>query len=681
MRWTEAEIRQREERQQPAQQAVPSSPLPAAAGGSAQPSSAIAAADSSSPAATAKSAAPASLSSPAWSGAAYPASFLLPPAPPSSPLLRGVLWFDCVYPMQAHWLDLRHLLASHNHEQLIPAIVPDDVEIVSMIPRVKEGGVFVQFEARRGDAYDSAEAVAQAVIQRLRQRPVRARLTTRPVHCHLVKGEPFLEDLQSRFPSARLRLEVKGGAQAMADLTLEHLYAELRAFGRINDLVLAPYAKEQPRQASVQYRRMHGAVGARNCLHRLSIPVATVPPSASPPQLASLFFTYDSVLKTSYIIEFAQKHPRLMVPLLGLLFAAFTFLIFDPLRSFNIVNKITGRFTIAGLSRHGPLPFLRLQLSRLFQHRIFDVFKHESERTVVRSSWSAREADEAKVEKWLSAVPDRLLFITGAKGAGKQALVKAVTADRQNVVSINFAQFIDRNDEEFVKGSAAAAAAAALALPVPASLPHPCSRSDLRRSSCAVQCEAGQAGRGTRAAAGCCLGCCAECGCACGCCAVTGLSSAVGFSPGFSLLTWVSSLMDIFTPGAGKASGAATAQFSSQLQKILEVTTDALVSIDSRQSRRVHSNDAGQVVEEQHRDRTEQLRSRVMDLVRTGEGTSSPNLRKVESGKQQERNKPDVLGKEAAGGSHSKDAISDSKGSHRSSHAAAAIAAEAEAEH
>ena len=173
---------------------------------------------------------------------------------------------------------------------------------------------------------------------------MRARFTTRPVHCHLVKGEPFLEDLLSRFPSGRLKIEVKGNAVATSELTLEHLFGQLRAFGRINDLVLGPYVKEQPRQASVQFRRMHGAVGARNCLHRFAIPVVTSPPTPGPPAMATMYFAYDSVLKTSYLIDFFNKHPRIMVPLLGLLFAAFTFLIFDPLRSFNIVNKITGRW-------------------------------------------------------------------------------------------------------------------------------------------------------------------------------------------------------------------------------------------------------------------------------------------------------------------------------------------------
>ena len=69
--------------------------------------------------------------------------------------------------MQAHWLDPRHLLATHNHEQLMPSIIPHSVDIVAMIPRIKEGGVFVQFEAKKGDEFSSAQDVADAVIRRL----------------------------------------------------------------------------------------------------------------------------------------------------------------------------------------------------------------------------------------------------------------------------------------------------------------------------------------------------------------------------------------------------------------------------------------------------------------------------------------------------------------------------------
>ena len=549
---------------------------------------------SSSP--SSSSAAPASLSSSALTNKNTDAPFLLPPAPPSSPLIRGVLWFDCVYPMQAHWLDPRHLLATHNHETLIPTIMPDDVEIISMIPRIKEGGVFVQFETKKGDEYETAHDVSLAVIRRLRKKPVRARFTTRPVHCHLVDGEPFLEDLMSRFPSARLKIEMKGSDVACKEVTLEHLFGELRSFGRIVDLILGPYVKDQPRQASVQYRKMHGAVGARQCLHRSLIVVQPPPPTvgAAPPAATSLmlFFTYDSVLKTSYIIDFANKHPRIVVPLMGLILAAFTLLIFDPLRSFNITNKITGRFTIRGLTHSGPLVFLRTQLASLWNHRIFDVFKHEGSERVVRSTWSAREADEEKVNRWLHSIPDRLLFITGAKGAGKQALVRKVTEDRKNVVTINFGQFMDRNDEEFVKG----------------------------------------------------------------------LSNAIGFAPGFSILSWISNIMDIFTPGAGKASGAGTAQFTSQLQKILEVWTDALVAIDSRATKKIKSTADGQVVTEgKDVEGKDAVRDKVMELVKSGEGTSHPNEKNAETGRVAEKNKPLAIEKGGEESSERKDAAEDDK--------------------
>lgn len=509
-------------------------------------------------------AAPSSLSSPAPTNKNLTSSFILPPVSPSSPLIRGVLWFDCVFPMQVHRLDPRHLFATHNHETLIPSVMPKDIDIVSMIPRIKEGGVFVHFETRKNDQWSNASEMAQAVIRRLTAKPVRARLTTRPVHCHLVKGDPFIEDLLTRFPASRLKIEIKGSATALSEVTLEHLFGELRAFGRINDLVLSPWVKDQPRQASVQYRRMHGAVGARNCLHRFHVMIGMMPATLGAPVTTSpvtLYLSYDSMLKTSVVMDWAQKHPRLIVPLIGLLFAAFTFLIFDPLRSFNITNKITGRFKIGNLTHRGPLPWIRDAVRGFFNHRIFDVFRHQgNDDPISRSTWSAREADQEKVDKWLASIPDRILFLTGPKGSGKAALVKKVTADRPNVLSINFGTFIDRNDEEFVKG----------------------------------------------------------------------LSQAVGFSPGFSLLTWISSIMDIFTPGAGKAAGAGSAQYSAQVSKILEIMTDSLASIDEKSSKRVKSvkdEKDGNLVIEEHRETSHPKRTHD-----TSTPTDSQKDRKIDDG-------------------------------------------------
>ena len=38
-------------------------------------------------------------------------------------IIRGVLWFDNMYPMRAHWLDPRFLLVSHNHHRVVPKVI------------------------------------------------------------------------------------------------------------------------------------------------------------------------------------------------------------------------------------------------------------------------------------------------------------------------------------------------------------------------------------------------------------------------------------------------------------------------------------------------------------------------------------------------------------------------------
>jgi hypothetical protein len=444
----------------------------------------------------------------------------------SSPLMRGVLWFDNVYPMRAHFLDPRHLFATHEHENLMPEIMEEtmkingqsasNIDILAMIPRMKEGGVFVRFECTKTEAWKSAADVAEAVIVALKNHPRRAVLTPRSIHCHLVKGEPWLEDMASRFPSNRLKIELKGSSAVLSELTLEHLYGELRAFGVIYDLSLTPWGKEQPRTASVQFRHMHSAVGVRNCLHRYKLRVGEGE--------ATMYMTYDSVLKTSVITDFFVKHPRIVVPLLGLLFALFTYLIFDPLREFNIKNKITKRFSWQELISRGPIPWLRSKYNEVKNSHLWDNFRGAQENSKV-TSWNSRQADEERVNKWLHSIPDRVLFLTGPKGAGKQALVKKITADRKNVVKIDISHIIDRSDEDFVKG----------------------------------------------------------------------LAEELGFAPGFSFLNFIGNIMDVFTPGASKATTNTNAP--QQVQKILEVTSNALEQIARNgQGKKMINTSTGEVI-------------------------------------------------------------------------------------
>ncbi len=83
---------------------------------------------------------------------------------------------------------------------------------------------------------------------------------------------------------------------------------------------------------------------------------ASSPPSPSVPlpaplvlhanNAAMVFLTYESMLKTSVIADTFNKHPRIFIPLLGVLLAFLGVLVFDPLRIFNITNSITGRYSL-----------------------------------------------------------------------------------------------------------------------------------------------------------------------------------------------------------------------------------------------------------------------------------------------------------------------------------------------
>ncbi|CAJ1380027.1 unnamed protein product, partial [Effrenium voratum] len=69
------------------------------------------------------------------------------PEKPSVASARGVLWVANVYPTKAFRLDFRQMLTHHNHETLIPKLLPAGVKVEKMVPREREGGAFVYFSA------------------------------------------------------------------------------------------------------------------------------------------------------------------------------------------------------------------------------------------------------------------------------------------------------------------------------------------------------------------------------------------------------------------------------------------------------------------------------------------------------------------------------------------------------
>ncbi|OLQ14619.1 Mitochondrial escape protein 2 [Symbiodinium microadriaticum] len=160
------------------------------------------------------------------------------------------------YPTKVFRFDFRQMLTHHNHETLIPQLLPDGVEAVTkMVPREREGGAFVYFRA-------PPTFVLQAF------------LCPQPVRAHRVKGTPYLEvlwgtmgcnDVTSetlRYPSSQIHIKFEPAAEKKP--TEEQVvYEVLRRYGQLDELT----ASEDGYTARFRCY-VSGGVAARNCLHR-----------------------------------------------------------------------------------------------------------------------------------------------------------------------------------------------------------------------------------------------------------------------------------------------------------------------------------------------------------------------------------------------------------------------------
>lgn len=89
----------------------------------------------------------------------------------------------------------------------------------------------------------------------------------------------------------------------------------------------------------ISFDRLEGAISARNCLHRASLP-------SSPTSLITveyirsmtlllilLIINHYEVERMGWLKEHFSKNPRMMFPLVGLLATLISMLLFDPIRS------------------------------------------------------------------------------------------------------------------------------------------------------------------------------------------------------------------------------------------------------------------------------------------------------------------------------------------------------------
>eukprot|EP01133_Synstelium_polycarpum_P014776 gene14776-17465_t len=160
-----------------------------------------------------------------------------------------------------------------DYVQRVRSLIPKDIDI-DVDKRDKDSGAFVHFTSTR-----QGETKAQA-YERIKER---FKDMTASSKCSLVRGQPFVVDIDSRTPSPLLRVSYKG------DVVSEDILRQLQVYGQIKHTI--PLEKE--------FRRKEDAVAARNCLHN----------NYFPDLKTTLYIDYEK--KNLKLIEWFAKYPKL----------------------------------------------------------------------------------------------------------------------------------------------------------------------------------------------------------------------------------------------------------------------------------------------------------------------------------------------------------------------------------
>ncbi|KAG0308195.1 mitochondrial escape protein 2 [Dissophora globulifera] len=238
------------------------------------------------------------------------------------------------------------------------------------------------------------------------------------VRAFLVKGAPFMEDMASRYPASKIRIEYTG------DLNVEGLYNHFRKYGKIIDIVMIPPVKDMPKQAVIQYSFMRASTSAKNCIHGADI------------NGVRLNVTYERTLQGNAVWNWLTNHPRITVPLGGMALAGVSFVIFDPMRVFSMHAKITQLFNV---NEYPVLKWLRKEtIGRLTRAQ---------NDSLQATGWREREHDEKKLRNWLRVPPESFLIVHGPRGAGKTEMVEYVVKEKKHKVIIRCEELANARSE------------------------------------------------------------------------------------------------------------------------------------------------------------------------------------------------------------------------------------------
>ncbi|KAM9969370.1 hypothetical protein ACTFIR_001204 [Dictyostelium discoideum] len=317
----------------------------------------------------------------------------------------AIVWVNHLYPIKVSRLDFRSLFFHIPITKKLNSLFPNDVKIISIEKRIKEGGAYIHFQYDSSNPeYKSIEMVMSKLKSIFAQEKKHFHFASRPAKCKLVYGRPFVEDIDYRFPSTTLKITFKG-----SEMSPDDLFRLMRPYGHIKDIhYSSPIpSKDGPRQATITFKRMEGAIATRNCLHNKYFPEFNT----------SLYMDYEQLMRINKLKEQFSKHPKIMIPLLGILATLLTLLLFNPLREYFINKKLSSPC--------------------YFGEQEEDDWQERSEQKVLQTHFNFP--------------PNSIVMISAPKGSGKSSLIDKVLENRINTLLIDCNQEVNNNDEEFIE--------------------------------------------------------------------------------------------------------------------------------------------------------------------------------------------------------------------------------------
>lgn len=379
---------------------------------------------------------------------------------------ESILFFDNIFPLGLstfflrRWRteeDLSELLRKFGSSSLgitdpisivkraIPADLP--VKVTEVIPRPKDGGAFVKFShfgaGGGSETKASARELEKALTRHLLAAPLHSWFNPfAKVRVGLVKGVPWLEDLY-RPPASRVKVEFcppNPGDTAAVELPQETLYSLFRGYGKLAEITPQPFdSKVMPRYAYVDFSRVRDAVMARNCLHGFIVSEAMGGGKGG----TKLRLSYESKVKPHHIWNWLSGHPRIVIPLVAALLAAFTVAVFDPIREFFIGAHIQGSLNITNS-----------RLYRWFKRQTLDfggVFRRHNkvaDEAGLQALWTQRKDIIDSVKTWLMETTGTFIVVQGPRGSGTRELIMdQALGDHANVLVLDCKPVVEARGE------------------------------------------------------------------------------------------------------------------------------------------------------------------------------------------------------------------------------------------